>query len=70
RLILPNAIHGFCVFHQLKNVTRKYLDEFKRIENIPECELVIYGVILWLAFLSENAPIFSIFCMHPTEGEP
>lgn len=42
RLILPNAIHGFCVFHQLKNVTRKYLDEFKRIENIPECELVIY----------------------------
>jgi hypothetical protein len=26
--IFPNVVHSFCVFHQLKNVTLKYLDEF------------------------------------------
>lgn len=40
--VFPNVTHGFCVFHQLKKVTRMYLDEFKKIKNIPEDETVIY----------------------------
>ena len=42
--VLPKAVHSFCVFHQLKNVTKKYLDQFKRIENIPEKERIIYDL--------------------------
>lgn len=30
-MIFPNVSHSFCVFYQLKNVTKKYLDEFKGI---------------------------------------
>jgi len=44
KLVLPNATHAFCVFHQLMNVTKKYLDQFKRIENIPEKERIIYDL--------------------------
>ncbi|HJH30019.1 MAG TPA: hypothetical protein C5S51_10075 [Methanosarcinaceae archaeon] len=34
--VFPNASHSFCVFHQLKNVTRKYFEELKNIEDIPD----------------------------------
>jgi hypothetical protein len=30
------------VFHQLKNVTKKYLDEFASIEKIPLHEIELY----------------------------
>ena len=40
--VLPNAIHSFCVFHQLKNVTKKYIEEFGSIENIPSHEVELY----------------------------
>jgi hypothetical protein len=40
--VLPDITHLFCVFHQLQNVTKKYLDQFKFIDNIPENEKVIY----------------------------
>ena len=40
--VFPNVTHGFCVFHQLKKVTRKYLDEFKKMDNIPKNETIIY----------------------------
>jgi len=53
RLVLPNATHSFCIFHQLKNVTRKYLDQFKSIEKIPEDERIIYDLSQKL-ILSEN----------------
>jgi hypothetical protein len=42
RFVLPNAVHSFCVFHQLKNITKRYLDQYKMIENIPEKEMMIY----------------------------
>jgi hypothetical protein len=41
-IVLPDVVHSFCVFHQLKNVSRKYLDQFKTIEKIPEDEKIIY----------------------------
>lgn len=40
--IFPNVIHSFCVFHQLKNVALKYLDEFGSIEKIPVHEVKLY----------------------------
>jgi len=40
--IFPNVVHSFCVFHQLKNVTLKYLDEFGCIEKIPDQEVKLY----------------------------
>ncbi len=40
--IFPNVVHSFCVFHQLKNVTLKYLDEFESVENIPAHEVKLY----------------------------
>ncbi len=40
--IFPNIVHSFCVFHQLKNVTLKYLDQFESIEKIPAHEIKLY----------------------------
>jgi MULE transposase domain. len=28
KAVLPNAVHSFCVFHQLEKLTRIYLDKF------------------------------------------
>jgi len=42
--IFQNVAHSFCVFHQLENVTKKYLDEFKEINKIPLDELKLYGL--------------------------
>jgi len=33
--VLPNATHAFCVFHQLKNLTKIYLNQFKKLKNVP-----------------------------------
>ncbi|MEA1895248.1 MAG: hypothetical protein U9N36_08630 [Euryarchaeota archaeon] len=40
--VLPGVIHSFCVFHQLKNLTDKYLDVFGDLENIPLLERELY----------------------------
>jgi len=32
--IFPEVAHSFCVFHQLKNVSKRYSDEFKSKENM------------------------------------
>lgn len=42
KLVLPKAKHSFCVFHKMKNVTQKYIDEFKELENIPAVDKEIY----------------------------
>ena len=43
-MIFPKVSHSFCVFHQLQNVTKKYLDEFKEINKIPSDDLKLYGL--------------------------
>lgn len=40
--VLPNATHAFCVFHQLKHLTRIYLDQFKKLDNIPHNDKQLY----------------------------
>ena len=52
--VFPNAIHSFCVLHQLKNLTKKYLDEFGSIENIPSNDLKLYKLAQKL-ILAETA---------------
>jgi transposase-like protein len=58
--IFPNVVHSFCVFHQLKNVSLKYLDEFGSIENIPVDEVELYEATTDL-ILADNA-IESTIC--------
>lgn len=67
-LVLPNATHAFCVFHQLKHLTKIYLDQFKTLENIPYNDKQLYekgkelimadNCILSTAILSELAGLF------------
>ena len=52
--ILPKATHSFCVFHQLQNLTRLYLEDFKTLERLPEWDKVVYEKIKCL-ILSDNA---------------
>ena len=48
--IFPNVAHSFCVFHQLKNLTEKYLDVFGDIEKIPLLERELYELAKKLIF--------------------
>lgn len=41
-LVLPNATHAFCVFHQLKNLTEIYTKLFKDLEKMPYWDKELY----------------------------
>jgi uncharacterized protein YbcC (UPF0753/DUF2309 family) len=53
-LVLPNALHEFCVFHQLKKLTKIYLDKFRSIDKIPEQDRESYELSKEL-ILAEDA---------------
>ena len=57
--VFSSTPHSFCVFHQLKSVTKKYLDEFRKIENIPHYDRQIYDIATDL-ILSESVIHLSI----------
>ncbi|KXA90378.1 hypothetical protein AKJ61_00840 [candidate division MSBL1 archaeon SCGC-AAA259B11] len=40
--VLPNAVHGFCIFHQLKNLTKKFLEKFDNIDDLPTWGATLY----------------------------
>ena len=42
RVVFPKVSHAFCVYHQMKNVTKKFADEFKHKEDIPVQDLEVY----------------------------
>jgi hypothetical protein len=42
KIVFPKVSHAFCVFHQMKNITKKYKDEFKNKEDIPAQDLEIF----------------------------
>ena len=48
KAVFPKIIHGFCIFHQLKNVTKRYCDKFKSIKNIHDDEKCVYDEICQL----------------------
>src|SRR5674536_369977 len=66
--VFPEVAHSFCVFHQLKNVSKRYNDEFKSKENIPDNDkLVCNEICLSLIHISEPTRLLSIsyavFCL-------
>jgi transposase-like protein len=42
RVVFPKTPHAFCVFHQMKTVTKKFADEFKQKEDIPIRDMEVY----------------------------
>ncbi len=42
--VMPDAQNSFCVFHQLKNLSRIYLDEFTSFDNVPENDKKFYEI--------------------------
>ncbi|AKB32003.1 hypothetical protein MSSIH_1313 [Methanosarcina siciliae HI350] len=43
--VFPEVAHSFCVFHQLKNVSKRYYEEFSSIEEIPDNDKITYNEI-------------------------
>jgi hypothetical protein len=42
KVVFPKTPHAFCVFHQMKTVTKKFSDEFKQKEDIPIQDMEVY----------------------------
>ncbi|MFO7791465.1 MAG: hypothetical protein R6W73_00600 [Candidatus Saliniplasma sp.] len=42
--VLPDIQHSFCVFHQLKNLSRIYLDDFRYMDKVPEKDKIFYEI--------------------------
>ena len=40
--VLPDKQHSFCVFHQLKKLTRIYLDKFDTLKKVPKLDKIFY----------------------------
>jgi len=41
--VFPEVVYSFCVFHQLKNVSKRYSDEFESVANIPDIDKLVYN---------------------------
>ena len=54
--------HSFCVFHQLKNVSKRYSDEFNSIKNIPGNDELVYNEICQL--IQSDTVINSVVCFQ------
>jgi len=48
KTVFPEVCHSFCVFHQLKNVGKKYSEEFKAGDEIPVEDEILYHEICQL----------------------
>ena len=45
KTVFPEVSHSFCVYHQLKNVSKKYSEEFKTGDEIPIEDEIVYNEI-------------------------
>ena len=52
--VLPDKQHCFCVFHQLKKLTRIYLDKFGTLNKVPKLDKIFYETGKEL-IMAENA---------------
>jgi hypothetical protein len=48
KTVFPEASHSFCVYHQLKNVSKRYYEEFKTGDEIPVEDQIVYNEICQL----------------------
>jgi hypothetical protein len=62
KIVFPEVVHSFCVFHQLKNVSKRYYDEFESVNNIPDNDKLVYNEICQL-ILSDTI-IYSVVCFQ------
>jgi len=60
KVVFPKTPHAFCVFHQMKTVTKKFSDEFKQTEDIPIQDMEVYETATEL-IAAENAIESTIF---------
>ena len=60
--VFPEVVHSFCVFHQLKNVSKRYSDEFESIANIPYNDKLVYNEICQL--IQSDTIIYSVVCFQ------
>jgi hypothetical protein len=58
--VFPEVAHSFCVFHQLKNVSKRYSDEFNSIKNIPGNDELVYDEICQL--IRSDTVISAVVC--------
>ena len=58
----PEVIHSFCVFHQLKNVSKRYSDEFESVANIPDNDKLVYNEICQL--IRSDTVISAVVCFQ------
>jgi len=42
--VIPDIQHSFCVFHQLKNLSRIYLDDFRYLDKVPRKDNTFYEI--------------------------
>jgi hypothetical protein len=60
--VFPEVAHSFCVFHQLKNVSKRYYEEFNSIEDIPDNDRVVYNEIGQL--IHSDTVISAVACIQ------
>ena len=60
--VFPEVVHSFCVFHQLKNVSKRYSDEFESVANIPDNDKLVYNEICQL--IQSDTIIYSVVCFQ------
>jgi hypothetical protein len=60
--VFPEVAHSFCVFHQLKNVSKRYYEEFNSIEDIPDNDRVVSNEICQL--IRSDTVISAVACIQ------
>lgn len=60
--VFPEVAHSFCVFHQLKNVSKRYYEEFNSIEDIPDNDKVVSNEICQL--IRSDTVISAVICIQ------
>ncbi len=60
--VFPEVVHSFCVFHQLKNVSKRYREEFESVANIPDNDKLVYSEICKL--IKSDTIIYSVVCFQ------
>jgi hypothetical protein len=60
--VFPEVAHPFCVFHQLKNVSKRYYEEFNSIEDIPDNDKVVSNEIGQL--IRSDTVISAVVCIQ------
>jgi hypothetical protein len=58
--VFLEVVHSFCIFHQLKNVNKRYGDEFESMSNIPDNDKLVYNEICKL--IQSDTIVYSVVC--------